>query len=676
MLKYLTLLLALLAANALHAITYVYFQNNTSLPFTVRALQSGGATLSSSYWGGLNGSLTPWQKITQVLWTNRSTGITSGQDFYLDVRLLNGSDSVQLRVKLTGTTFSSTLYQSATVPGTSHPWYNDRQFHTASFTMQGRSFTLKYKAYFTGGDDDILYALHEENTFPVNAADTADADVLNVFSYNLYMLTPPVASTEQTERAIEIPNHVHNYDVLILSEAFYNSARDNELIPRLAAEYPYRTPVVDASGYADDGGVFIASRFPIDTFAQIVYSDCNGSDCLAAKGAMYARVRKRGRTYHVFGSHTQAWNDTTNVATRILQFNQLRQFIAALNLPASEPVLVGGDLNVDKIVNNRNEYNGMLDSFNAIEPVYIGLPHTYDPTLNNYGSGTDREYLDYVLPLGDYFAPFSATNEVVVMRSIADGVWDHFDLSDHFAIHARLVYPRAAIDFHEPAICWDATSVLRVQTNVSLSYQWYRNNQPIPNATADTLIIGNQTPGRYVYQCQLSHPNGSFRTDSLEIWVSDTVPSPTIAQNGLILTVPNTGFGVVWFLNGQPIAGATDTSLTMTSGGLYQAAYQGNPNCLSALSAPIQSPITVREVSAFAANAQLYPNPARESVFIEVAHLGEWTADVISLDGRAFAQQTYQTTRAELDLSALPAGVYIVRLRANEQTAMLRLIKE
>ena len=153
------------------------------------------------------------------------------------------------------------------------------------------------------------------------------------------MLTPPIGNSDQITRAAIIPQHVHGYDAIIISEAFYNSARTT-LQGGLSLEYPYITAVVDNGIFNDDGGVFIASRFPIDTSAQIVYNDCNGSDCLAAKGVMYARINKLGKIYHLFGTHTQAWNTASDVATRILQFEQLNNFIQSLNIPSDEAVIL------------------------------------------------------------------------------------------------------------------------------------------------------------------------------------------------------------------------------------------------------------------------------------------------------------------------------------------------
>ncbi len=436
--KPLTALAFLLLFTTLRAETYVYFENSTPLSFSVNTVQTGTHTLSSGEWNISTNSIAAWEGQKEIMWTNRNTGIHNGDDFYFDMLLINGSDSITLQLKLTGTFTNSNMWLSANGPGFSHPWFSDNNFHEASFTLSGKSYTLKYHSYFTGGYDDLFFALQDNDPFPLNPADTANADVLNILAYNIFMLTPPISSTDQSTRAAEIADHVHGYDAIIFSEAFYNSAR-TDLQNDLSTEYPYMTAVVDNGILNDDGGVFIASRYPILSSSQIVYNDCNGSDCLAAKGVMYAKIDKKGRIFHLFGTHTQAWPSAADVATRILQFKELQTFITSLSIPANEPVIIGGDLNVDMIANHLGEYDGMLDSLNLMEPQYTGHPYSYDGAISYYAS-PGVEFLDYVMTQNNHLVPDTAINEVLILRSIADDMFNMFDLSDHLAVRGRFVF--------------------------------------------------------------------------------------------------------------------------------------------------------------------------------------------------------------------------------------------
>ena len=63
--------------------TFVYFQNNTSLQLNVNTIQYGDGVLSNSYWENNSGIIQPWKPSVQVMRTNRTTGITNGNDYFL-----------------------------------------------------------------------------------------------------------------------------------------------------------------------------------------------------------------------------------------------------------------------------------------------------------------------------------------------------------------------------------------------------------------------------------------------------------------------------------------------------------------------------------------------------------------------------------------------------------------
>jgi sphingomyelin phosphodiesterase len=430
-------------ASNLWAVTYVYFENSTSQDFTVTSTQTGTHILESDEWWYSTAPVPDWRDETNVLWVNRDAGIHWGDDFYLTTTLSCSDFSIDLKLKLTGEFVGSSIWSAAAGPGFSHGWTSDREFHTAVFTVNGKTYELKYTFYFTGGNDDILYTLHEFDAFAANAAELSDPNVMNVLAYNTYMLTPPTALSDQGTRALHIDEAVHDVDAILIQEVFDNSARAT-LLAELSAEYPYQTAVVDLPNLLEDGGIMIASRWPIEYEAQMIWNDCNVPDCFANKGVMYARINKLGRKFHLFSTHQQAFNDASDVAVRNSQMQQFQAFIDAQNIPADEAVIFGGDMNVDKWTNKLGEYDNMLSIFNASAPTYTGHPYTWDKFTNHYiGSGDDApEYLDYVLADNDYLVPLTQSNEVWIMRSNQNDMWNIHDLSDHHAVLGRFTYPQ------------------------------------------------------------------------------------------------------------------------------------------------------------------------------------------------------------------------------------------
>ena len=433
--------------------TFYYVQNNTEMSFSVNSQQTGSHTMDSDEWWGMNnGTVEPWATNKNVLWSNRNVGIHNGEDFYLTATLTHGDISVDLQLRLNGDFVGSTMWhsiggQDTNGNGFNQPWRTDNEYYTKDLVWGGRNITIKYAAYEAGTYNDVLFIIHDNTPYPPITTDAENPNIFNVLAYNIYMLSPPIAFTDQSTRAAVLPNYLHGFDALIISEAFDNSARAI-LQSGLSAEYPYFTEMVDESGSFEDGGVFIASRWPIAFSNDMVYDACDAEDCLAAKGAMYAKINKLGTPYHIFGTHTQAWNEATNVATRQAQFAELKTFMNAQNIPNDEAVIVGGDLNVDKILNNLNEYDDMFSILNASEPIYTGHPYTYHGDINYYGDDGYIEFLHYALAINAYRMPSEVTNNVQVMRAIDDSMWQIFDLSDHLAVHGRFVYETPAQKFH------------------------------------------------------------------------------------------------------------------------------------------------------------------------------------------------------------------------------------
>lgn len=422
--------------------TYVYFQNNTDQTIYIESVQSGGNSLSNSYWDATNATLQPWQLTTEGLRVNRTTGITNGEDFYFDVLIHDTQDTVILQLKLTGSLIDSDMWHSAKGNGFDHAWNDDGNFYEETITFGGKTCVLKYKAALNGLYDDVTYVLHDID--PYNTPDeSTNADALTVLTYNIYMLTPPISFSDQDTRAERMIHSLSEYDVIFIQEAFDNTAREDYLTPGLATVYPYHTSILDIPGTAnEDGGVMIFSKYPIDLELQHYYENCYSYECLTNKGFMYAKINKLGKPYHLIATHTQAFISEIEVTTRKAQIQEIRHFIDTLGIPANEPIIVGGDMNVDYYENHYGEYDSMYIYLNAVEPPFTGHMFTFQPDLSYYAESGPDELLDFLLPIADHPMPTSFFNETRILRQVHDDMWGMFDMSDHFAVYGRFEYPQ------------------------------------------------------------------------------------------------------------------------------------------------------------------------------------------------------------------------------------------
>jgi hypothetical protein len=77
-------------------------------------------------------------------------------------------------------------------------------------------------------------------------------------------------------------------------------------------------------------------------------------------------------------------------------------------------------------------------------------------------------------------------------------------------------------------------------------------------------------------------------------------------------------------------------------------------------------------------NGMVYPNPSDGLLHISVTDIyGDYEVCLISLQGQVALQKIingYSNSESDLDLTALPAGTYLLRIRAEGVNVMKRLV--
>ncbi|MET9804845.1 sphingomyelin phosphodiesterase [Streptomyces sp. NPDC006368] len=293
------------------------------------------------------------------------------------------------------------------------------------------------------------------------SASAAGTPRLKVLSYNVFLFSKNLyPNWGQDHRAVAIPKapFFQGNDVVVVQEAFDNGASD-ALLRNSAAQYPYQTPVMgrgkdgwDATGGSyssttpEDGGVSVLSKWPIVRKEQYVYKDACGADYYSNKGFVYAVLNVNGARVHVVGTHAQSTDPGCSEGEAALmrsrQFKAMDAFLDAKNIPASEQVLVAGDLNVDS---HSAEYATMLsDAGLSGADARTGHPYSFDTDQNSIASerypDDPREDLDYVLHRAGHARPAGWTNEVIKEQSAPWTVsswgtrYTYTNLSDHYPV--------------------------------------------------------------------------------------------------------------------------------------------------------------------------------------------------------------------------------------------------
>jgi len=73
-------------------------------------------------------------------------------------------------------------------------------------------------------------------------------------------------------------------------------------------------------------------------------------------------------------------------------------------------------------------------------------------------------------------------------------------------------------------------------------------------------------------------------------------------------------------------------------------------------------------------NISIFPNPALNNITIESPQKS--TIEILNIQGQMILQQPLQQGKTGIDVSGLAKGVYILRLKSNDKTAVTRIVKE
>ncbi|MBX2927217.1 MAG: T9SS type A sorting domain-containing protein [Saprospiraceae bacterium] len=242
-------------------------------------------------------------------------------------------------------------------------------------------------------------------------------------------------------------------------------------------------------------------------------------------------------------------------------------------------------------------------------------------------------------------------------------------------------------------------------TQVYDGYQWYARPfsggtaQPISGATGPTHQVGyNDTPLYISIEATL---NGCTER-SAEVLVDGLVFLPLVVQStGNFTTGPNGEAAICagdtmfltalqpytlnfkWYDDNDVIPGADGPTLAVTRPGLYWlTASPGDcPDLTVGLGVVIEvvwsdvpgcAPSSVREPRRL--NASVAPNPARDFVEVNVTEPGAVELLLLDVWGRLLRRQEF-VQHTILPTADLPGGAYVLQMRSEQGTSVLKLIK-
>lgn len=206
----------------------------------------------------------------------------------------------------------------------------------------------------------------------------------------------------------------------------------------------------------------------------------------------------------------------------------------------------------------------------------------------------------------------------------------------------------------------------------SPSYQWKVNGNNVgtnsPTYTTNSLNNGD------IVTCVMTsnYPNvqgNPATSQNFVVTVNPVPPTPTITQNGMVLTSSATT-GNQWYLNGNPITGANGQSYTVTQNGNYTVVVTLN-GCSSAPS----NTITINTVGIEGYTAlgmlKVFPNPANEQLNVTLlmddnSHISMRLINSLGQTVYTVEENNIQQLQKSISTKNFSRGIYFLEL-SNEK---------
>ncbi|MDY0280735.1 MAG: S8 family serine peptidase [Salinivirgaceae bacterium] len=126
---------------------------------------------------------------------------------------------------------------------------------------------------------------------------------------------------------------------------------------------------------------------------------------------------------------------------------------------------------------------------------------------------------------------------------------------------------------------------------------------------------------------------------------------------------PNQGYKVKsWKVNGNLVSDSNDSSFVLTQLGATTSVF-------------VEFEETVGMNQIAGVPMFLYPNPARQQLSIERSESTPALIEIISIDGSKLSSIRWNSEKIDIDVHALPVGIYYIRLVTDQEIEMSKFIK-
>lgn len=283
---------------------------------------------------------------------------------------------------------------------------------------------------------------------------------LNALSYNFYSRPRIIFKDSQVARAKKFTERLEAYeiqngeiDVLLLQEIFDNKVHKILKKDLKAMGFIFRTKRIDTWNRIN-GGALIYSRWPITTKDNYMFKKAYIFNAPAAKGANYARILKEDKIFHFINIHL----DSFDADFRKSQMVNIKKWIDAKYIPSDEPVIMGGDYNIDLYKDEVENVEEIFEDYEIPEAITIKdqewtkytLHAKNDWIVRRGNLEEENEWLDFFICKGNV----EMEMKVVKLEQPVVGKKILFNTPFFFNIYScKKNYPAKDISDHYGCLC-------------------------------------------------------------------------------------------------------------------------------------------------------------------------------------------------------------------------------
>lgn len=191
------------------------------------------------------------------------------------------------------------------------------------------------------------------------------------------------------------------------------------------------------------------------------------------------------------------------------------------------------------------------------------------------------------------------------------------------------------------------------------SYSWNLNGLNI--SSNQSISLQSNTEDLFTLIHSVSNPICEA-SDTLNIQISLPPEASFQSIDGLLIAPK--GYSYQWYLNGEPIAEANESSYMALENGLYSLEIVDENSC-SNISDEVE--VIVNSISEVENGLLIYPNPANNSLFIKTQLNQIRSIRIINSLGQEVLSRPISSNQVQLDVSGLPSGWYMVEVATENE---------